>query len=375
MEHHATDESVSEFVAKPRQVDGVAQLRCCRGFDLDADHPSAAQFSEQVDLVAATLRAQMMQARLARCDGDLRPQLCRDEGVEHSPEQVSIAQDAVNRHASQGHHERRLNDVALRCRNQPLQAVCRPRRHLFNDEQARQQTLVGQRRIARHTGVVMERLLFRGTRAVERIRLQVRAQTPGITRSRGPRLSLQRIARQQVIEVAREPRAPHAVRHPQRDAGEPTDRGQLNAIAKVGRLLGVIKTHPVDDAVEERRPVGSAPQLALGHPEHRNADDPAGPRPHAMVEIRRHRPGEQESPCTGVEIHRSADRSEDPRRLLPLIEQDRFVQTAQGRIGIGDEGGRLRLRVQPDDRRGTPRRRGRLAAGPRSHHDNGAQLT
>ena len=76
----------------------------------------------------------------------------------------------------------------------------------------------------------------------------------------------------------------------------------------------------------------------------------------------------------GVRVDRSLHRSEHARHRLPLVEQHRLGQVAQGRVGVGREGGCLGLAVETHRARRPASGARRLARRPGADHHQGREL-
>src|SRR5438132_4298435 len=117
------------------------------------------------------------------------------------------------------------------------------------------------------------------------------------------------------------------------------------------------------EPVEEQRRAGATDKLAERETEEAQADEPAGARPGLGLEVGADATGQQEPSGTRVLVDGSLDRPEYRRHRLPLVEQQRLGLPTQGGVGIGAEGRRLGLTIEPNDRRGVPARGRRLAGG------------
>ena len=260
MEDHAGGEAIAHLVAQPRQVPGVLRARGRARLDLDPDQPPARQLAEQVDLMTPLLGAQVVQPRPARRDGELGAQLRRDEGVEHPPEQLAVAHHPRHVGSQRGGDQRRVDQVALGLVDEPLQPVRAPGRDRFGDQQAFEQALVGDGGRLVHFGGVVDRLVVRDPRGVQRVGLEVAAQALPVA---APLLGRLDVVGQQILDVALQPRLARLAAEAQRRLREPAAQRQLHVAAQVGRIGADRQLPAVGEPVEEGGTADTAELLAV----------------------------------------------------------------------------------------------------------------
>ncbi len=85
MEDYAGEEMVAGVVSKPGQVAGVVERGCCGGFDLEGDQALGVELGDHVELVAAVVLAEVVEAAAVFAGARLCPQLSDDKGLEQPP--------------------------------------------------------------------------------------------------------------------------------------------------------------------------------------------------------------------------------------------------------------------------------------------------
>ena len=112
------------------------------GLDLDSDQLTARGLDEQVHFPAPLFFAQVIQARVVAARGQFRAQLGGNERVEETAQHVRAVQDGIPAESQNGSDERRIDQVALRCLDEPLDPVGEPGRHQVEDEHSLEEGLV-----------------------------------------------------------------------------------------------------------------------------------------------------------------------------------------------------------------------------------------
>jgi hypothetical protein len=82
----SAEEAVTELVAKPGQVAGVAAGGRTAGFDFDGEDASTAVLDDEVGFVAASFLPKVVEPWPGCAAGYLGPDLGEDEGVESAAE-------------------------------------------------------------------------------------------------------------------------------------------------------------------------------------------------------------------------------------------------------------------------------------------------
>jgi hypothetical protein len=97
----------------------------------------------------------------------------------------------------------------------------------------------------------------------------------------------------------------------------------------------------------------------------------AGRGPARSGEVRLRGSGQDEPSWAGIVIDRPLDGTENVGDQLPLVDQDWLVKVAERGIRVGPDDGGLGRDVQAESRTAQAASRGRLAAGPGPHDQDG----
>src|SRR5665647_3628565 len=186
--------------------------------------------------MATLFRPEVVEPRRSFRHQDFRTQLRRDERVEYTTEKVSVSHDPGCVDAESGCHQRSVNDVALRMVDETLQPTCRPRRHLIDDEEVGKKVLVRVRRDPVDLRGVVDRLVIAATAGVERVSLEVVAETDPVVPTAALLFQLLDVVSQEAFEVPLESDTPRPPVEPECDERESARKRELDVAAQVGSV-------------------------------------------------------------------------------------------------------------------------------------------
>src|SRR5450759_4650864 len=373
VQNETGDEAVAELVAQPTQVARTVPCGCRLGFHLDADDPTVCGLQNNVHLMPALLLSKVIRAELGSADRDLCTKLRHHEGVENPPEQVPVAHDTVDIDAQSSTHQARVDHVAFGRAGQALQSIGRPRRDGLHDEQVRQKSIVGRRRLGVDPRGIVELLVFHDSRRTRGQRLKVTPQPYGVAVAG----DLCSVTRQDLVEVSVQPAPPGWALQMQGWAWKRSGERHLDVALQV-RGVGRDPSSRFDtlghDPLEESGLTNVADDFTHDQTGHGDSHQPARSRPRVGLDVGADRARQQESAGPRVVVHRPLERAADRRYDLPLIQKDRLLEAMKSNVRISAKGGRVGVAGKPDDRASESQSRGGLADSTRTDDQHSGKL-
>jgi hypothetical protein len=173
VQNYASEEPVVEAIPEPGEMCCIVLRRCSGRLDLDSDDAIAGELDHQVDLVPAVLLTHVKYPWPPGARRQLRPELRRNEGVEHAADQVTVTHHGPDVDTERRAHQRRVDEVSLRCLHQTREPVRQPRGHDVEHEQVGQEPVIGSRGLPVDVRGFVDRRIGDDARRIQRDNLEV----------------------------------------------------------------------------------------------------------------------------------------------------------------------------------------------------------